>query len=93
MIVLSCVDAEVCVDAAYLLLCKPIVTEDLYRGKLNTNASLCSLVLINSQNYCRNLTGYDGDIPAFITEKYFLMVNFDALYEFCPRTKLNFSLA
>ena len=25
------------------------------------------------------LTGYDGDIPAFIPEKYFLMVNFDAL--------------
>ena len=25
------------------------------------------------------LTGYDRDIPAFIPEKYFLMVNFDAL--------------
>ena len=25
------------------------------------------------------LTDYDGDIPAFIPEKYFLMVNFDAL--------------
>ena len=26
-----------------------------------------------------SLTGYDGDIPALIPEKYFLMVNFDAL--------------
>ena len=25
------------------------------------------------------LTDYDGDIPALIPEKYFLMVNFDAL--------------
>ena len=29
------------------------------------------------------LTGYDGDIPAFIPKKYFLMVNFEALSEFC----------
>ena len=26
-----------------------------------------------------NLTDYDGDIPALILEKYFLMVNFDTL--------------
>ena len=25
------------------------------------------------------LTGYDGNIPAFIPEKYFLTVNFEAL--------------
>jgi len=30
-------------------------------------------------NLTADLTGYDGDIPAFIPEKYFLMVNFDAL--------------
>ena len=30
-----------------------------------------------------SLTGYDGDIPAFIPKKYFLMVNFEALSEFC----------
>ena len=30
-------------------------------------------------NICKNLTDYDGDIPALIPEKYFLMVNFDAL--------------
>ena len=27
----------------------------------------------------KGLTDYDGDIPALIPEKYFLMVNFDAL--------------
>jgi hypothetical protein len=26
-----------------------------------------------------SLTGYDGDIPAFIPEEYFLNVNFEAL--------------
>ena len=29
--------------------------------------------------FIKGLTGYDGDIPAFIPEKYFLNVNFEAL--------------
>ena len=37
-------------------------------------------VLCHTQKKAKKaLTGYDGDIPAFIPENYFLMVNFDAL--------------
>ena len=32
-----------------------------------------------SSQLLNDLTGYDGDIPAFIPKKYFLMVNFEAL--------------
>jgi hypothetical protein len=40
----------------------------------------------------KSLTGYDGDIPAFIPKKYFLMVNFEALSEFCLWMKSKFFL-
>ena len=43
------------------------------------NAILSDWKKLQTLRISRALTDYDGDIPALIPEKYFLMVNFDAL--------------
>ena len=53
-----------------------------------------SYIITNRHNSLAilELTEYDGDIPAFIPEKYFLNVNLEALQEFCLWMKSNFFL-